>query len=323
MTDRAGLAEALALVARSADEPWRHADHLLEAASIWREVGDRLTEAFAQLGRGPVVWRAEPKAVRIQVLGGFAVSRQGQLVRLSDWQSKRARELLKMLIARRGHPVPRTVLIEALWPDDNADGLNNRLSVALTTIRSVLDPGHQFAAEHFINADKDSVALALESADVDVERFLAAAAEGLARLRQGDAGDAVPILEAAEVAYSGEFLEENLYDDWAAPVREEARAMYSSVARVLARHAAERNEPDAAVRYLLRILEIDRYDEDANLLLVRALSVAGRHGEAHRHYLNYRRAMSELGVEPIPFPATEGAPDSDGRRDGARLARST
>jgi DNA-binding SARP family transcriptional activator len=207
-----------------------------------------------------------------------------------------------MLIARRGHPVSRTALIEALWPDDDADGLSNRLSVALTTIRAVLDPSHRFVAEHFIRADKDSVAVNLDAMDVDLERFLAGAAEGLSRLRDREATEAIPILEAAEVAYGGEFLEENLYDDWATPVREAARAMYSSVARALAQHAADGDEPDVAVRYLLRILEIDRYDEDANLRLVRALSAAGRHGEAHRHYLNYRHAMDELGVEPVPFP---------------------
>jgi ATP/maltotriose-dependent transcriptional regulator MalT/DNA-binding SARP family transcriptional activator len=337
--DRSGLAEALALAALSSDEPRRHADRLLEAASIWREIGDPVNEALAQLalariepgseavvrrraaerqlevyglrvrqggnvaaGMLHMVSRTDPRAVRIQVLGGFSVVRQGQLVRRSDWQSKRARELLKMLVARRGHPASRTALMEALWPDDNAAGLSNRLSVALATIRAVLDPSHRFAPEHFIRADKDSVALNLDSMDVDLERFLAGAAEGLSRLRERDATEAVPILEAAEVAYGGEFLEENLYDDWATPVREEARAMYSSVARALAQHAAERDEPDVAVRYLLRILEIDRYDEDANLRLVRALSSAGRHGEAHRHYLNYRHAMDDLGVEPVPFP---------------------
>lgn len=337
--DRSALAESLALAALSADEPRRHSHRLLEAAAIWREIGDPLNEALAQLALariepGPeaevrrraaerqleihglrmreggnvaagmlqMVARADPRAVRIQVLGGFAVVRQGHLVRLSDWQSKRARELLKMLIARRGHPASRTALMEALWPDDDADGLSNRLSVALTTIRAVLDPSHRFAAEHFIRADKDSVAVNLDAMDVDLERFLAGAANGLGRLRDREAADAIPILEAAEVAYGGEFLEENLYDDWATPVREEARAMYSSVARALAQHAADRDEPDVAVRYLLRILEIDRYDEDANLRLVRALSAAGRHGEAHRHYLNYRHAMDELGVEPVPFP---------------------
>jgi DNA-binding SARP family transcriptional activator len=60
------------------------------------------------------------------------------------------------------------------------------------------------------------------------------------------------------------------------------------------------------VPHLLRILEIDRYDEQAHLGLVTALAGAGRHGEAHRHYLNYRRAMDDLGVEPAPFPGGRG-----------------
>ena len=174
--------------------------------------------------------------------------------------------------------------------------------MALTTIRTVLDPDHRFAAEHFIRADKDSVALNLAAVDIDLERFLAGAAEGLAHLRDPDREQALAMLEASEVAYRGDFLEENPYDDWAVAVREAARATYVSVARALASDAAARAQPDVVVRYLLRVLEVDRYDEDANLGLVNALSAAGRYGEAHRHYLNYRRAMDELGVEPAPFP---------------------
>ena len=339
--DRSSLAEALALATLSADEPRRNLDGLREALEIWRDIGDPLHEAQAQLalaridpGPGAVVRRREaerrlealgvrthlggnvaagilavvarvdPIEVRITSLGGFSVLRQGQLVQVSEWQSKRARELLKLLVARRGRPTPRTVLMEALWPGEDPDALSNRLSVALTTIRTVLDPEHRFPAEHFIRSDKDSVALNLDAVDADVEHFLNGAEEGLAHLRSGDVSQALAVLEASEVTYRGDFLEENPYDDWAAPVREAARATYISVARALAAAAASRAEPDVAVRYLLRILEIDRYDEDANLGLVNALAAAGRYGEAHRHYLNYRRAMDELGVEPAPFPAT-------------------
>ncbi len=42
------------------------------------------------------------------------------------------------------------------------------------------------------------------------------------------------LLRAAEAAYSGDFLEEDVYADWAAGMREEARALYVRVARVLA-----------------------------------------------------------------------------------------
>lgn len=338
--DRPGLAEALALGALSAADPPRQAARLREAIAIWHEIGEPLSAAKAQLalavvdpgpgastarreaereldarGLGPrtsgtvaagvlaMVARADPRPVRIQTMGGFAVFRGGEAVRPSEWQSKRARELLKFLVARRGRPTPRAVLVDALWPDEDADSLGNRLSVALTTIRAVLVRDKTVARDEPIRADRESVALNLDAVDVDVEHFLHDATEGLRRLRAGDVASALPLLEAAEVAYAGEFLAENLYDDWAAPAREEARAAYVAVARALATDAAGRADADSAVRYFLRILETDRFDEEANLALVRALEQAGRHGESHRHYLNYRRAMADLGVEPVPFPA--------------------
>lgn len=335
--DRAGLADALALAAVTADDPRTTARRLAEAGAIWREVGNPLAEAKVDLvlasidrGAGSAMLRRKAErrlealgvhahqsgnvaagllaflsprdrvAVRIQSLGGFAVLRDGELVRVSEWQSKRARELLKLLISRRGRPAPRGYLMETLWPGEDPDRVTNRLSVALTTVRAVLDPQHRFPPEHFVVADKDSVALNLDAVDIDVERFLSATADGLDCLRRGDTVRGLPIVSAATVVYAGDFLEENPYDDWSVAIREEARAAYVAALRLLARHASD---PDAAVTHLLRVLETDRYDEEAHLGLVHALADAGRHGEAHRHYLTYRRAMDELGVEPSPFPA--------------------
>jgi DNA-binding SARP family transcriptional activator len=250
-------------------------------------------------------------AVRIQSLGGFSVLRDGELVRVSEWQSKRARELLKLLIARRGRPATRAFLMETLWPGEDPERVANRLSVALTTVRGVLDPQHRFPAEHFVLSDKDSVALNLDALDIDMERFLATTSDGLDVLRRGDVPGALTMLSTATAAYTGDFLEENPYDDWAVSVREEARAAYVSALRLMARHALD---ADTAIANLLRILETDRYDEEAHLGLVRTLADARRHGEAHRHYLNYRRAMDELEVEPSPFPGSRRAEKADAGR---------
>jgi len=340
--DRAGLADAIALAAVSAEDQRITTRRLAEAGAIWREVGNPLGEAKvdlvrASIDRGPgsaalrqkaerelealgvrahqsgnmaagllaVLSPRDRVAVRVQSLGGFSVMRDGELVRISEWQSKRARELLKLLIARRGRPATRSYLMETLWPGEDPDRVANRLSVALTTVRGVLDPQRRFPPEHFVIADKDAVSLSLDAIDIDLERFLSATADGLDRLKRGDIAHGLPILSSAAGIYAGDFLEENPYDDWTVAVREEARAAYVSGLRLLASHAAD---PDTAVTHLLRILETDRYDEEAHLGLVHALADAGRHGEAHRHYLNYRRAMDELGVEPSPFPGIRGAP---------------
>ncbi|HXZ98948.1 MAG TPA: BTAD domain-containing putative transcriptional regulator [Candidatus Binatia bacterium] len=339
--ERAGLAEALSLAAVSAGDRRRSVQHLRDAAEIWRELGNPLGEARVELALGTLdpgpgaearrrdarhrlealgvhdrpgggaaglmALLAEPEAaVRIESLGGFSVVRGGQPVKASEWQSKRARDLLKLLVARRGRPASRGYLMDTLWPDEGGERVSNRLSVALTTVRGVLDPRRASTTEPIL-ADKDAVALNLAALDVDLEAFMSAAEDGLRQLRRGDADAGIRLLERAAAMYSGDFLEENPYDDWAVPAREEARATYVAVARGLASHAARRAEPDAAIPHLLRILEIDLYDERAHLELVTLLADAGRHGEAHRHYRRYRQAMDDLGVEPAAFPGGRAA----------------
>jgi LuxR family maltose regulon positive regulatory protein len=222
-------------------------------------------------------------------------------VPVEEWQSRKARDLLKVLVARRGRAVPREALMEALWPDEDPAKLSNRLSVALSTVRAVLDPERRHPGDRFVTADKHVVALA--GVPVDVEEFLAAAAAGLDRFARGERAEALALLTAAETAFTGDFLEDDPYEDWAVSLREEARAAYLAVARTLARTAAEAAEHDQAVRYRLRVLERDAYDEEAHLGLVTTLVAAGRHGEARRRYRIYGEQMAELGVEAAPFPS--------------------
>jgi DNA-binding SARP family transcriptional activator len=56
------------------------------------------------------------------------------------------------------------------------------------------------------------------------------------------------------------------------------------------------------VRYTLRLLAQDPYDEEAHLTLVAVLLDAGRLGQGRRHYQTYVRRMKELDVPPRPLP---------------------
>lgn len=195
--------------------------------------------------------------------------------------------------------------MHALWPGEDAERLGNRLSVALATVRGVLDPEKRFPPDQFVVADGHAAGLVVSHLAVDVETFLAQARAGLRADAERRLDEADALLEAAEAAYTGEFLEEDVYEDWAAPLREETRAAYVAVARALARLADRRGDDEAAVRYRLRILERDRYDEEAHLGLVAALERAGRHGDARRRYGDYTTTLQELDLEPAPFPRAE------------------
>jgi ATP/maltotriose-dependent transcriptional regulator MalT/DNA-binding SARP family transcriptional activator len=339
--DRAAVAESLELVAATTDDPARRRDHLEEAAAIWREVGGALGEArvdlalarserddravvlagraeerFRALGvRGYAAEAAElialvsesaPPPVAILSLGGFRVLRGGDPVPLAEWQSRKARTLLKVLVSRRGQPIHREELLELLWPGEDPARTSSRLSVALSTLRAVLDPDKRFEPEHFVSADRSTVRLEHGAAWVDVDAFLEDAAAGLDALESGRGEEAASRLGAAEAAYAGDFLPEDLFDDWALALREEVRNTYVAVARALAGEAADRGDLDAAVRYLLRILERDPYDERAHLALISALDGAGRHGEARRAYATYAGRMTELGVEALPLTEAVG-----------------
>src|SRR6058998_3405139 len=87
-------------------------------------------------------------SVAIRALGRFAVLRESVPVPLREWQSRKARELLKLLVARLDRPAPRDCLLEALWPEQDPRQTRPRLSVALCTVRTVLDPGRRLDAEH-------------------------------------------------------------------------------------------------------------------------------------------------------------------------------
>jgi ATP/maltotriose-dependent transcriptional regulator MalT/DNA-binding SARP family transcriptional activator len=336
--DRFGVAEALELRTWAAEDPGAERDGLLQAASIWRELGNGIREATVELalarmstghGARAAAQAAETRLQRlgvrpspvgpaglltavagrgldpieIRTLGGFRVLREGAPIALPEWQSKKARDLLKLLVARRGHPVPRDVVAETLWPDEDTSGLGNRLSVAVSLLRGVLDPTKRFDPERFVVTDKANVTLDLDAVVVDVEAFLAHAAAGFDLLRQGRRTEGLERLGTAEAAYTGDFLEEHLYDDWPVAVREEARATYLGVARALADAAAADGDPDREVRFRLRSLERDPYDEAAHLALVAAHTRSGAHGEARAAYRRYALRMEEIEVEAVAFPS--------------------
>jgi DNA-binding SARP family transcriptional activator len=239
----------------------------------------------------------------IQCLGGFAVLRDGEPVTVSDWKSRKARDLVKVLISREGRPVHRGVLVDLLWPDEDPARTGSRLSVTLSTARAVLDPAKAFPPNWYLAAESDAVWLDVEHAEVDVLRFTALAGLAAAERKAGPTAAAVEALAAAEAAYVGDAFTEDPYEDWSVSMRERARATYISVARTLADDTAEAGDTTTAVRCYLRVLEHDPYDEHAHLGLVATQLGAGQQGEARRSYRAYGQRMDEIGVEAAPFPS--------------------
>ncbi|MET0461315.1 MAG: tetratricopeptide repeat protein, partial [Ilumatobacteraceae bacterium] len=290
---RAAMLLATTRSGRARDELLATAEQLLFDAGAWGYLADaRRAAAATTPDSSPIV---------VATLGGFRVTRRGTAIELGDWGSKKARDLVKLLVARRGAPVVRDEAAAMLWPDE-PDRSARRLSVLLSTIRSVLDPAKADPPDHYVAADHGTAWLVREHVEVDVELFLREAAEGRRLLTNGDEDKAAAVLTRAVGRYLGEFLAEDPYADWAAGMRELARHTFVEAAGHLGRLADARGEHGEAVRYRLRILDVDPYDEAAHLDLIRALTAQRRHGEARRAYRTYCDRLEELDLDPAGFP---------------------
>lgn len=253
-------------------------------------------------------------AVAVRGLGTFGVAHGGRPVPTSSWGSRKARELVKVLVARAPRPVAREELGHLLWPDEPYERISSRLSTALSLARTALAGEGGDRDDAPIRAEGATVRLDVARVEVDVLAFQDLADSGLKAVRAGKLAAATPLLLEAEELYGGELFEDDPDLPWAEDRRAELRSLYLSVARTLAR-VVRLEEPELAVRLLLRVLDRDAYDEPSHLNLAVALLRAGRHGEARRRYNLYRDRMAELELPAVPFHEVTRALEQ--RRDRA------
>jgi DNA-binding SARP family transcriptional activator len=271
---------------------------LEESTARCRQLGARCT-GESLLG---VAEPGDLTGASIEVLGGFRCrDTAGEEIR---WTSRRARALLKTLVAARGRRVSRDALIERLWPGEHGPGLANRLSVALSTVRRSLDPARRFGRDDLVGADRDTLWLVTSTVDVDLERFLDAASSAQRSYEQHRRGgqpttDVQQVIDELQFAigrYTGPAFADEPYDDVWSATREEARAAFVAACRAVATLATEGGATTVAADALRSLLDADPYDERAHLTLVELHRNDGSHGLAELAELRYRAAMAELST---------------------------
>ena len=116
-----------------------------------------------------------------------------------------------------------------------------------------------------------------------------------------DAAIAVGSIESLEQAvalYRGPLLED-CTEEWALTARIEREQAYLAALETLAAHAASRNQPTAAVRYLRLTIAADPLREAAHGALMQALADCGDYAAVTQVYRDLRLLLHrELNVAP-------------------------
>jgi DNA-binding SARP family transcriptional activator len=235
--------------------------------------------------------------MEVRLLGPAEVRVSGAPV--TKWRAGKARTLLQHLAVRWGTVVPRSELIDVLWPYSEQGVGNASLKVAIHALRKALRDcsaglGRPVAEVRFVDFGYELVA---DDLWVDSNEFAAAAHEGSALEGAGDIDGACSAYERALETYRGPFLPED-DSEWAREERMWAESRYLKVLCRLGAIAAEKGQDLVVIDYCKRVIDLDPYNEQAYRTMMEMHGRNRELGMALRWYSKCEERMKGLGVLP-------------------------
>jgi DNA-binding SARP family transcriptional activator len=215
----------------------------------------------------------------------------------------KALTILKYLLANRARPVSQDHLMGWLWPESNLKKARWSLNSAIHGLRKLLGscPSSSDSASHVLLEEGYYRLCPSVRVTTDVEEFEASYEEGLGLEKEGRLPEARAAFERAIGLYRGDYLVEDLYEDWTMVERERLVNAYVDMLGRLAAHAMEAGRYQESIRACYRVLEKDRCHEDSHRLLMRCYAQLGSRARALRQYRLCEEALGqEYGLSPSP-----------------------
>ena len=274
-----------------------------DGAAAWLSaVGTEAGQVVVMLHRlaGPAGLAREdlPPRITVRSLGRTRLEAESGTVE-GEWLTHRPGQVLKYLLCERGRVVTMDELLEVFWPDAGRAGASS-VRQAIHTLRDRLEPERpKGKPSGYVIARRGGYELAPGRVAIDADDFEARGRAGLDALQRGDAARAEAELESAAAAYTGNFLADEPYAEWALAERERLRDLAAQVLRGLAWLRQEAGDDDAAAEHLQALVELEPLDLPAQRDLITIMLRRGRHSEALRRYdLVRRRYKRTFGCEP-------------------------
>jgi DNA-binding SARP family transcriptional activator len=261
---------------------------------------------------------ARPKhpLLRIITLGEFAIERlvpvpsevageppRYERVARSEWGNRGpAMSLLKALLCRPNRRASREELIEAIWPDNAAINTNHALESAASILRRhILRSGEMGSLLLTLRSGGETIfkLAGQHRLWIDADAFLSLVSQAMRAECRGQ--DPLPLLEEAHALARGEFLEDDLYAEWAQPRRHTLGGARHRVLFKLIDLYLQDERTGLAEELLFTALEEDPADEDALCRLMVLLVEQERRQEALQLYQYTEDVLHEEQAEPAVY----------------------
>lgn len=233
--------------------------------------------------------------IYISLFGATTVTTERENVKATGMGGAKPRQILAILAAAAGSPVPKDRLADLLWDGEPPRSYVGTLESYVCVLRRQLGSGRGRASA--ITTTSNGYLLDPALARVDLAEFRSL----VGRAARSDTAEQVALTEEAVALVRGELLASEPYADWADAERTVFSRELVAACCEAAEGALTLGDYAAALRLARTAIRADMLTEYAWQLVMRALWGSGRRCEALRAYADLRVTMAtELGVEPGP-----------------------
>jgi DNA-binding SARP family transcriptional activator len=233
--------------------------------------------------------------------GQFEMLCEGEAMQLG--RNGKALTILKYLLANRSRPVSQDHLMGWLWPESNLKKARWSLNSAIHGLRKLIGGCSPSLSAGYVTLEDGYYRLSpAVRVWTDVEEFDERCEEGRRLQKGGNVQAAAVEYERAIELYRGDYLIEDLYDDWTMVERERLANAYMDMLGRLAVYYMESGKYQESIRDCYRVLAKDRCHEDSYRLLMRCYARLGLRGRALEQY---RICEKILGQEYGTTPSSE------------------
>jgi DNA-binding SARP family transcriptional activator len=230
---------------------------------------------------------------RVKLFGPLEVEFRDRRLGPSGFPGIKPKQILEILLIRRGQLVSNEQLAEALWGDDLPLNVSATLNTYVSILRSSLDPPRT-AGRTLIVTAPGAYRLEAEQVDVDLDRF-----DSLVERAHVEESEARALLAEALSLVRGEVLQDEPYLDGAMEIRERYRLRWLDACLMAADLALLARDFKSGLAYATKILATEPLDEPAYQVAMIASYALGRQDRALSFYARcHKTLVDELGVEP-------------------------
>jgi predicted ATPase/DNA-binding SARP family transcriptional activator len=247
--------------------------------------------------------------LEVSTLGRFEVHRHREPL---NWSRRKVSDLFKILLSAEEHRLHREQIQELLWPSSTGEQAANSFGKTLYLLRRALEPdlvAGKGSSSIYVLLDHDTLTLLPENLKIDADLFELSAKQLRVKMHsyiaeEHDEHENTSLLDKFDTVlafYRGDYLPEDLYEDWAQRRRDRLCRVHSWLLESAADLAIASGKAQQACEYLQALVERNPADEQTHRQLMLVYARMGRRSDALNQYLLLRRALREdLHARPLP-----------------------